>query len=341
MKQYSILLIDDEESIRLSLSRQLRKAGYGVTLAENGEQAMAILSSGDGAIDIVLTDLMMDGMDGIQVLKNIKQLKPEIHVMLLTGFGSMQTVIDAMHFGAHDYLLKPLNQEELLLRLEKCAERIELENRVRRHASEMEMKNRELQSAVARYQELEAALRRSVDDLAVSNHRLQLISTLDGLTGIANRRYFDEYLEREWSLAVRNNIAMSLIFIDVDHFKLFNDVYGHQAGDECLRQVAQTLSDSLKRPADLAARYGGEEFVALLPGAEKPGALGLAEEIRRRVEKLAIPHSGSPIHKCVTISLGVGVMAPNWNSHSSELVNIADKALYKAKANGRNRVATD
>src|SRR3990167_3198439 len=102
MKQYSILLVDDEESIRLSLSRQLRKAGYSVTLAENGEQAMEILRTGNGNIDIVVTDLMMDGMDGIQVLKNIKLLKPEIHVMLLTGFGSMQTAIEAMHFGAHD-----------------------------------------------------------------------------------------------------------------------------------------------------------------------------------------------------------------------------------------------
>lgn len=338
MKPYSILLVDDEESIRLTLDRQMRKAGYIVTLAENGEKAMEVLRASNGVIDIVVTDLVMDGMDGIQVLKNVKQLRPEIHVMMLTGYGSMQTVMEAMRFGAYDYLLKPCNQGELLLRLTKCVERIEMESHLRRHTSEIEKMNRELLFAVARYQELEAVLRKSMDDLAANNQKLQMISSLDGLTGIANRRYFDEYLEREWSLAERNNLAMSLIFIDVDYFKLFNDVYGHQAGDDCLRQVACTINESLKRPADLAARYGGEEFVVLLPGTEKAGAVVLAEEIRLRVERLKIPHTSASAHKDVTISLGVGVMVPARNLLSSELIKIADNALYKAKNSGRNRV---
>lgn len=338
MKPYSILLVDDEESIRLTLDRQMRKAGYIVTLAENGEKAMEVLRAGNGIIDIVVTDLVMEGMDGIQVLKNVKQLRPEIHVMMLTGYGSMQTVMEAMRFGAYDYLLKPCNQGELLLRLTKCVERIEMESHLRRHTSEIEKMNRELLFAVARYQELEAVLRKSMDDLAANNQKLQMISSLDGLTGIANRRYFDEYLEREWSLAERNNLAMSLIFIDVDYFKPFNDVYGHQAGDDCLRQVACTINESLKRPADLAARYGGEEFVVLLPGTEKAGAVVLAEEIRLRVERLKIPHTSASAHKDVTISLGVGVMVPARNLLSSELIKTADNALYKAKNSGRNRV---
>ena len=338
MRQYSVLLVDDEESIRMTLDRQMRKAGYIVTLAENGEKAMEVLRASNGGIDIVVTDLVMEGMDGIQVLKNVKQLRPEIHVMMLTGYGSMQTVMEAMRLGAYDYLLKPCNQGELLLRLTKCVERIEMESHLRRHTSEIEKMNRELLFAVARYQELEAVLRKSMDDLAANNQKLQMISSLDGLTGIANRRYFDEYLEREWSLAERNNLAMSLIFIDVDYFKLFNDVYGHQAGDDCLQQVARTINESLKRPADLSARYGGEEFVVLLPGTEKAGAVVLAEEIRLRVERLKISHTSSSTHKDVTISLGVGVMVPTRNLLSSELIKIADNALYKAKNSGRNRV---
>lgn len=338
MRSYSVLLVDDEESIRLSLSRQMKKAGYVVTLAESGEQAMEILHSSNGSIDIVVTDLMMEGMDGIRLLEKTKQLRPEISVVLLTGYGTIQTVVDAMRFGAYDYLLKPCNQEELLLRLAKCAEHIELENQVRRHTRETEKMNRELQFAVARYQELETALRKNMDDLSASNQKLQMISTLDGLTGIPNRRFFDEYIEREWSLAVRNNLAMSLVFIDVDFFKLFNDIYGHQAGDNCLMQVAHTINKSLKRPADLAARYGGEEFVVVLPGTDKEGALGLANKIRSYVEALAIPHSGSSANKYVTISLGVGVLSPDRNAHTAELIKIADEALYKAKHKGRNRV---
>ena len=310
MKQHFVLVVDDEDSIRLSLGRQIKKAGYGVSVAESGEKAMEVLLSNNGNIDIVLTDLVMEGIDGIQVLKNIKQLRPKVQVVVLTGFGSMESVMDAMRFGAHDYLLKPCKQEELLLRLARCVERIELEE----------------------------ALRKSMEDLAASNQELQRLSSLDGLTGIANRRYFDEYLEREWSLAVRNNIAMALIFIDADYFKLFNDVYGHQAGDDCLRKGARTINEPLKRPADFAARYGGEEFVVLLPGTEAAGAANLANEIRLRVEELEIPHTGSSAHKHVTISVGVGLMTPARNSLSSELIKIADEALYKAKSNGRNRV---
>ena len=310
MKQRHILLVDDEESVRLTLSHQIKKAGYTVTLAESGEQAMEILHSTNGNIDIVLTDLVMDDMDGIQVLKNAKQLRPEVQVMLLTGYGSMETVMDALRFGAHDFLVKPCSQEELLLKLKKCAERVELEE----------------------------TLHKTMDDLAASNQKLERLSSIDGLTEIANRRCFDEYLEREWSLATRNKLPIALIFIDVDYFKLFNDTYGHQAGDDCLRQVAQTISESLNRPADMVARYGGEEFIVILPGTEKAGAVRLAENIRQRVENLEIPHGSSSVHKHVTISLGVGVMVPDKNSFPLELINIADKALYNAKHKGRNRV---
>ena len=310
MKQRHILLVDDEESVRLTLSHQIKKAGYTVTLAESGEKAMEILHSTNGNIDIVLTDLVMDGMDGIQVLKNAKQLRPEVQVMLLIGYGSMETVMDALRFGAHDFLVKPCSQEELLLKLKKCAERVELEE----------------------------TLQKTMDDLAASNQKLERLSSIDGLTEIANRRCFDEYLEREWSLATRNKLPIALIFIDVDYFKLFNDTYGHQAGDDCLRQVAQTISESLNRPADMVARYGGEEFIVILPGTEKAGSVGLAENIRQRVENLEIPHGSSSVHKHVTISLGVGVMVPDKNTLPLELIDIADKALYNAKHKGRNRV---
>ncbi|WP_018084243.1 sensor domain-containing diguanylate cyclase [Desulfurispora thermophila] len=167
---------------------------------------------------------------------------------------------------------------------------------------------------------------------------LKTLSNLDGLTGLANRRYFDSRLAGEWEKNARLAVPVSLIMCDIDHFKAYNDTYGHLQGDDCLKKVAGILSQLLYRPGEMAARYGGEEFVVLLPGCDLDTARQIAENIRQAVMSLAIPHAASPVGPCVTVSLGAATLMPRETSPPTELIAAADSALYRAKHNGRNRV---
>lgn len=167
---------------------------------------------------------------------------------------------------------------------------------------------------------------------------LRELAFIDGLTGIANRRRLDEYLADEFRRASRNNSPLSVIMLDIDYFKQFNDTYGHQSGDFCLQRVANAIKATLRRPADLVARYGGEEFVIVLPDTPFDGANGLAEEIRKHIESLAIPHEASKAAGHVTLSLGISNAQSYANIYDRTLLHQADKALYQAKHNGRNRV---
>lgn len=179
----------------------------------------------------------------------------------------------------------------------------------------------------------------------ISDHKraeaiLQDLSRRDGLTGLANRRHFAEYLDKEWKRALREKAPLSIIMCDIDYFKNFNDFYGHQTGDDCLRAVARVLEQGLRRPLDIAARYGGEEFVVVVPGTPLPGALAVAESIRSGIEALAIPHASSSAAAVVTISLGVASVIPAPDGAAAEILSAADQALYRAKGEGRNRVST-
>lgn len=166
------------------------------------------------------------------------------------------------------------------------------------------------------------------------------LSRRDGLTGLANRRHFDASLEKEWRRALREKAPLSIIMCDIDFFKKFNDTYGHQTGDDCLRAVAHVLEKGLRRPFDVAARYGGEEFVIIAPGTPLPGALAIAESIRSGIEALAIPHASSAAAPVVTISLGVASAVPAQDGAAAEILAAADLALYRAKGEGRNRVSS-
>jgi len=173
-------------------------------------------------------------------------------------------------------------------------------------------------------------------ELKKSRDILENISSIDGLTGIANRKRFNDYLNIEWNRAQRNKIPISLIMTDIDCFKLFNDFYGHPKGDECLVKVADTLRTSVKRPTDLVARYGGEEFVVVLPDTDMTGAFHIGESMRCKVHNLTIPHTGSIVSDCVTISVGVSNITPTEKLSPGMLVEAADKALYEAKRESRN-----
>lgn len=167
---------------------------------------------------------------------------------------------------------------------------------------------------------------------------LSKLANIDGLTGVKNRRAFDEYCEREWLRAVRDRHPVSLLMIDIDHFKDFNDHYGHVAGDECLKAVAKTLAEAIERPADLLSRYGGEEFVCLLPETDSGGAANVAEKMRENISALRIPHAFSSVSDVVTISIGVATALPSRDLPAELLLKAADDQLYEAKRAGRNRI---
>ncbi|MBT4485661.1 MAG: PAS domain S-box protein [Candidatus Latescibacteria bacterium] len=170
------------------------------------------------------------------------------------------------------------------------------------------------------------------------NQELQRLSLLDGLTGISNRRNFDKCFDSEWKRALRRGFPLSMIMIDIDFFKAFNDSYGHQTGDNCLIKVASSINNNLKRSGDFVARFGGEEFVVILPGSDLQGATAIAETLRTKVESLKITHAHSKACKFISISLGVASTVPTRDSNPKQLLAEADKALYNAKHNGRNRV---
>ncbi len=178
---------------------------------------------------------------------------------------------------------------------------------------------------------------RAEEGLKKANKRLQMLSVMDGLTQISNRRKFDDYLVSEWKRHYRNKDPMSVIMCDIDFFKLYNDSYGHQAGDECLQKVARAISDCVHRSTDLAARYGGEEFAVVLPNTDAKGAMIVCEKVRFVVENLHLKHEESTVCAYVTLSLGVATMLPGPDNSADALVGLADEGLYEAKRNGRNQ----
>jgi diguanylate cyclase (GGDEF)-like protein len=204
--------------------------------------------------------------------------------------------------------------------------RADLENRVRRRTQALEQRNDEL-----------SRLRLALE---TANQRLKRLVAVDGLTGIANRRHFDRALERELRRTRREQQPLSLIFLDLDEFKRFNDTYGHACGDDVLRSVAHTLDETFRRGGDMVARYGGEEFAVILPGVDGRRAGLYAERLRRRIWRLSIPYGASQVTDRVTISGGVATAAPISVTSASELLLAADRALYRAKCLGKNRIVT-
>jgi len=204
--------------------------------------------------------------------------------------------------------------------------RADLEDRVHRRTHALEQRNEEL-----------SRLRLALE---TTNQRLKRLVAVDGLTGIANRRHFDRALERELRRTRRDRQPLSLIFLDLDEFKRFNDTYGHGRGDEVLRSVAHTLDETFRRGGDLVARYGGEEFAVILPAVDGRRAALYAERLRRRIWRLSIPYGASHVTDRVTISGGVATVGAEQVTSASELLLAADRALYRAKCLGKNRIVT-
>jgi len=232
-----------------------------------------------------------------------------------------------------DITERKLAEEELRRSKDKIqAMANDLEQRVEERTLSLQQLNVQLSSEIEERREVEQRL-------AQLNKELQLLSYQDGLTGVANRRMFDELLEKEWRRCQRNKKPLALIMFDIDYFKQYNDCYGHQLGDACLKQVAQALTDASQRPADLLARYGGEEFALLLPETDREHALVLAEKARELVLEKKIEHKPSKANDMVSVSCGVFSCVPDVETELVTLIEQADKALYRAKESGRNRVA--
>ncbi len=295
---HSILIVDDNIHLIALMGKMLEPLAR-VIFATNGQAALREMKK--SRPDLVLLDQEMPGMSGHEVsaaMRDDPDLK-DIPVIFVTGHNDAEAEVRALTAGAVDFIAKPVHEAILLARVK----------------TQLRLKG------------LSDELRRS--------------ATLDGLTGIANRAAFDSRLAIEWARASRNGSPLSLLLLDVDHFKQYNDHYGHPAGDRCLQAIAKVLNGVSTRANDLAARFGGEEFVMLLPDTPLSGARVAAERLREDILALEMPHARSSTLPLVTVSIGAAQWVPSsieTGGQSSDLIDWADRALYAAKAAGRNQV---
>ena len=321
-----ILVADDDNSVRVFLRKAMEKEGYRVVEVNDGKQCLDAYETIKP--DIVLLDAVMPVMDGFtcckhlfQIAKNnlksavetfdtdsslnntvISQIWERTPILMITCLDDEESVNLAFDAGAIDYVTKPIHWPVLRQRLRRLLKEAQI------------------------YKQLEAA-----------NQALQHLANVDGLTELANRRRFDDYLNTQWINLVQKESPLSMILCDIDFFKFYNDRYGHPAGDICLQKVGGVLSFKVQKHQDLVARYGGEEFAVIMPYTPASGAVHIAEVIQAGVKDLQIVHDGSVVSQYVTLSMGVATVVPTWESSPSDLIVRADKALYQAKAGGRDR----
>lgn len=312
-----VLLVDDQPIVAEAIRRMLM---------DQDDIVFHYCRDSDKAVDtaiecnptVILQDLVMPDTDGMTLLSQYRS-NPKISaipVIVLSTKEDPQIKKDAFERDASDYLVK-------------IPDKIELIARIHAH-SRSYLAHRQRDEAIV-------ALKKLQKELEKKNAELARLSAHDGLTDILNRRSFDDLLQKEWDRSIRDDAEISLILIDIDHFKLFNDNYGHQGGDDCLKKVAQKLDDTVNRPADFVARYGGEEFAVVMPGTGLEGALGIAGKLCTGIECLNIKHEYSSAANYVTISAGISVMKPKEGDEIKQLIEAADKALYLAKESGRNQ----
>ncbi|CAD5965570.1 Phytochrome-like protein cph2 [Planktothrix tepida] len=319
-----ILIVDDEKTLRLVLRRAMEREGYRLMEAATGEECLEICQQ--FRPDIILLDAMMPGIDGFSCCQELKHRLGENcpPILMITILEDQASVDLAFEVGATDYITKPIHWAVLRQRvrriLQSCWVMAELKHQIERERL------------------LTAQLEETNQKLEQANQELQRLALIDGLTQISNRRCFDDYLQQEWKRLKREQLPLSLILCDLDFFKAYNDTYGHQAGDECLKAVAYILTECVYRPADLVARYGGEEFALILPNTTTEGALEVAQRVRKLVKEKMIIHQGSIVEPYLTLSLGITTVIPHPEASIEQLIATADKALYQAKVRGRNRI---
>jgi diguanylate cyclase (GGDEF)-like protein len=308
----TVLIVDDSATIRAALAAAVRSMKLEPVLAESGEAALEAFSASPPAL--VLLDVMMPGIDGYETARRMRAVLPDIWVpiIFLSSSEYDQDLERAIESGGDDYLVKPVSMVVLSAKIR----------------------------ALQRLDKMHQRLLELSTELATANRRLETLAQQDGLTGIANRRAFDHRLSLHFAEATRRKEPLSVVLCDVDHFKSYNDRYGHPAGDECLTSMGAVLLGACKRATDLAARYGGEEFALVLPNTPSDGALGIVEKVRGELASLAIPHELSQTSAVVTFSAGIATYAGEGDGSVDGLIARADSALYRAKELGRNRVVS-
>lgn len=300
----NILVVDDDRFIREIISAVIKDAGHTPITVENADQALNTLSDGD--IDLVLTDVEMPGLNGFELTRKIRQEFPDnwFPIIFLSGQSDEKHYEEGIDAGGDDYLTKPVSPIVLKAKI-LAMERI-------------------------------ANMKKALDS---ANARLEKLSSQDPLTKLSNRRDLEHNLLKEWRRSQRDSTELVAIMLDIDFFKPYNDNYGHQQGDECLKAVAKLLKKSLNRSHDLIARYGGEEFVIILPDTSVTGALKVSDNIISSLQSTHLPHEYSQAADHVTVSMGISTTA-NGAETPTGLLKQADEALYQAKENGRNRAFT-
>lgn len=320
----NILIVDDTPANLQLLTSLLRRRGYEVRAANSGALGLAIARA--TRTEVVLLDISMPEMDGFTVCEQLKsdQRTRDISVIFVSALSEVVDKVKAFAVGGVDYITKPFHVQEVVAR-------VETHLTLRRLQQQLQAQNERLQQEMRDRLAAEAALQ-------AANLELKRLANSDGLTQVANRRRFDEYLSQEWQHMLREQQPLSLILCDVDCFKAYNDVYGHQEGDQCLRQVAQVIDAAVKRAVDLVARYGGEEFAVILPNTASEGAQQVAQEIQASIKALALPHAASSAAPIVTLSQGIATLIPQLDEEPDQLIAAADQALYRAKQSGRDRI---
>lgn len=326
-RQPVILVADDDKIVRLLLREAMEKEDYLVIEVADGKQCLDAYF--EIKPDLVLLDAIMPVMDGFTCCKELMQvarknlalaianfdidslvtnnviskLWERTPILMITALDDAESVDRAFAVGVNDFVNKPI------------------------HLAILRQKVKRLLQQAQVYKQLEAA-----------NQALQQLANMDGLTGVANRRCFDQYLNTQWLNSLGEEHPLSLILCDIDFFKRYNDQYGHPAGDLCLQKVASVLKGAAQKKQDLVARYGGEEFAIVMPNTPASGAVHVAAAMQSGVRELQIPHAESAVSSCVTLSLGISTTIPSSDCSPQNLIQTADEGLYQAKSSGRNRI---
>lgn len=293
-----ILVVDDEDTVRNLLLDTLSVDGHQVKTAIDGADAIKQIEN--EPFEIVITDLKMPGMSGMELLKHTLKINPDVCVIVMTAYGTVESAVSAMKQGAYDYICKPFELDEMKIIVEKAVERLWLLQQAR---------------MVEFYKQ---------------------ISITDGLTGIYNHRYFHEFLDRELHRAKRTSSKFALMLADVDNFKQYNDANGHLAGDETLRELASILLNTTRK-TDFVARYGGEEFAIILPDTAIEGGLNVTTSIMKALQDKQWQYADVLPCKRITMSIGVATYPEN-SLVKEELIKKADAAMYHAKKTGKNKI---
>jgi len=304
-----ILFADDSRTLRTTLGDQMRAMGHEVIEASEGRQAVELFQTQEP--DLVVLDVDMPVMNGYEAARQMRAISGHewIPIIFLSGNVRDNDVAAGIEAGGDDYLAKPVSAVVLRAKI----------------------------AAMQRITDMRERLVEATRELAGINASLREQSSQDSLTGIPNRRSFDSAFEQEWHHAARSGKPLALIMADVDHFKRYNDTYGHQKGDECLKAVAGAMRTAARRKVDVVARYGGEEFAMLLPDTPAVSALLVAGRVLEAVRALRLPHESSSTSDHVTMSLGVCATVPRGGVQPHDLVKVTDRALYDAKSKGRNQ----